>query len=101
MTSSMVPAKIHAITEPFLMTFNRGAGYMLLAGAAAFLVSFGILWAIGAERIDDLLDNISPALVIAIFAASAAGVAMSLASTVLITLLVRQKNQVRTAIDAM
>jgi methyl-accepting chemotaxis protein len=83
------------------MTFNRGAAYILLAGAAAFFVSFGTLWALGVDRIDDILHNISPALATMIFAATAAGVAMSLASTVLITLLIRQKNQVRTAIDAM
>jgi methyl-accepting chemotaxis protein len=83
------------------MTLNRGVGFTLLVGVASFLVSFGILLVVGADRIDKFLDEISPTYVIAIFAASAAGFAMSLASTVVVVHLIEQKKQVRTAIDAM
>jgi methyl-accepting chemotaxis protein len=83
------------------MTLNRGVGFTLLVGVASFLVSFGILLVVGADRIDNFLDEISPTYVIAIFAGSAAGFAMSLASTVVVVHLIEQKKQVRTAIDAM
>src|SRR4051812_12959122 len=89
------------IVERFLMTLHRGVGFMLLVGVASFLVSFGVFWVLGPERIDDFLDNISPVLVIAIFAASAAGFVTSLASAVVMTWLFQQKNQVRMAIDSM
>ena len=83
------------------MTLHRGAVYMLLAGAAAFLVSFVVLAAVGADGVGAFLDHLSPIYVISIFAAAAAGIIMSTASALLITLLIQQKNQVRTAIDTM
>jgi methyl-accepting chemotaxis protein len=83
------------------MTLHRGAGFMLLVGVVSFLVSFGILWLVGAGGIDNFLDNISPVFLVAICAASAAGFAMSLASAVVIAALVQQRNRVSMAIDTM
>ncbi len=83
------------------MTLHRGVGFMLLVGVVSFLVSFAIFSALGAGRIDEFLDNISPTLVIAIFAASTAGFVTSLASAVMMTWLFQQKKQVRMAIDTM
>jgi methyl-accepting chemotaxis protein/PAS domain-containing protein len=83
------------------MTLHRGAAYMLLAGAAVFVLSFGVLSAVGAEGIEAFLGNISPIHVISIFAAAIAGIIMSFASALLTTLLIQQKNQVRTALDTM
>ena len=83
------------------MTLNRGVGFTLLLGIASFLVSGGILLVVGADRVANFLNEISPTSAIAIFAASVAGFAMSLARTVVIIRLIQQKKQVRTAIDAM
>jgi methyl-accepting chemotaxis protein len=83
------------------MTLHRGAGFTLLVGVASFLVSFGILWLVGAGGIDNFLDSLSPILVIAICAASAAAFAMSLASAVVIAALIQQRNRVSMAIDTM
>ena len=83
------------------MTLNRGTRFVLLAGAASFLTSLGILLAVGADWAATVVAGTPGIFVIALLVVLATTGAMTLASVRVIRLQSHKYEQARTAIDAM
>jgi PAS domain-containing protein len=79
------------------MIFNRGAGLVVLAGIAAFLVAFGVFSLVGVEGIAAFVSE-TPGVLVLMLAALAAAMAAGAAA---IRQMHQTNRQVQTALDAM
>jgi methyl-accepting chemotaxis protein len=83
------------------MKLDRGVATLVLAGAASFVMSVGFALAFGADRVGNFLSHLSPASALMLLIIFAAAIVASLVSAVVIAYLMREKQQVRTALDTM